>query len=697
MVRTNKILLLLTICIFSVCSSKAKSIEKNDLKNLGIEAFRQKQMMRDDLSNSLTLKNIYYLGENQEHPVMAVLNFDKGFLVLAADDAVHPVLAYSFEGELIKENMAPAVLFWLNLYEQEILDLKRLEIQPSKAIQQEWDALISHTLEQTSIVVSPLLSSTWDQTKYYNSYSPLDPDSPNGYDGRTPNGCVAVAMASIMYYYRYPVRGFGSHTNHTYYGDFTVDFSQQTYNYEAMCDHLDFYNNEVAKLIFHCATAVDMSYSASGSGAYSENVPGAMVQHFGYDEACNFQWKWDYQDSYWKQMLQNELNDGRPIYYSGYTDEGGHAFVCDGYNSDDFFHFNFGWSGSGNGYFALNASEGSNPVGGYEFYQGAMFDCYPKHPYPYFCDSKVVNCTSGTLEDGSSTLDYLNNTHCEYVITADQAINVKVTFNYFDVQEFFDSLTFWNGNPNNGNKLKSLSGTLSQGTTYIFQTDSLYITFDTDDSITAAGWRFEFEVDQESIHCGTNVYHTPSGEISDGSGEAPYGMDMNCLWKIRVSDATQITLTFVDFNTSPEDELKVYNSKIFPNELLGSFSGNDVPASVTYHSNYISIFFSSDNYLSGDGFTFRWSTDSTSFIDEKEMNALSIYPNPANTILNVFSSQIDVDVIQVFNVFGQKVRADVIKDESSIKINVSDLPNGIYFVTVSCGNNIFKKKFVISR
>lgn len=651
--------------------------------------------------NGCHFKEIRFLGSDVEKPLIAVLNFDIGFVVVSADDAVMPVLAYSNTCDLNLDDAAPGALFWLDLYQNEIQYVRDNNLAATESIVEEWNSLRGLKNSQTTVVVSPLLTAMWNQTKYYNQYSPIDRDAPSGYDGRTPNGCVAVAMASILYYYRYPEHGRGSHTNyHSNYDDYYVNFAQQTYNYEAMQDELSFYNNEVAKLIFHCATAVDMMYGPDGSGAYSEQVPDAVKQYFGYSNSCSFKRKHNYQESDWKQLLKQELDMSHPLYYSGYSQDGGHAFVCDGYDSDDLFHFNFGWGGSSNGYYALSATGGAvNPVGGFDGYQGTIINFYPSdEAYPYFCTSKTISCSKGTLEDGSSILDYQNNTNCTYIIAEDQASRYYIHFDYFDTQETLDTLTFWNGNPQNGQKLLTLSGSSLAEYSYVFEADSLYVTFVTDDSLTAKGWRFDFEVERDVDNCTSNIYYSLAGTISDGSGDNQYGDNMNCFWKIRSSGAQYIKVSFSEFGISPEDELRIYNWKIFPQVLLATYSGYDIPEPVVFNTNYIEVIFVTDNFLNGDGFTLSWTMDTTSGVQNLDEDKMNIFPNPAANKLYVQMPETsDTWKLQVFDCSGRLVDVEVDSDGPQMVLNLGRLRNGIYYILGQNQQSTLKKKFVVCR
>lgn len=682
-------LIVLPLTVFS------NPISKSEMLRYGVNAFRQRAESTAPNAVDYELKNFTPVTVDGEL-VMGILNFENGFLIMAADDASQPVLAYAFEGGFYLEDAAPGVRMMLHQYEQEVLQLKKEHIAATSEIRQQWAALESCASKAvTSVIVQPLITAKWNQTRYYNRYSPLDVEAGSSYDFRTPNGCVAVAMAMIMYYYRYPLHGYGSHTNHTYYGDFSVDFSQQTYDYEKMYDELIGYADEVAKLIFHCATAVDMAYAADGSGAYSENVPDAVKNYFGYSSECELHHKWGMQNSQWRNLIKTELNASRPVYFSGASDEGGHAFVCDGYDSDNLFHFNFGWGGSGNGYYAL--SNDNNAVNGFSGSQQVVTHFYPgSSDYPFFCNSKVVNSMCGTLEDGSSIEDYQNDSHCEWVITEDSVNSIYVNFDYFNTQEDHDFLRFWDGNPSQGNLLLTLSGGMPATSNYTFETDSLYVTFDTDAEGTDAGWRFYYQVNRRLYSCFSGIYHECSGSISDGSGDATYKPNASCFWNLRIPSASWIKLTFQDFDLSPEDELRIYDQSEMQSNLLYSLTGSSIPDPITINGGSVRITFLSDNSKQKGGFSLQWTTDCADGVDDYEDSGdIRVSPNPASTMMNVeIPAAVGFGTVELYDMTGRLVLTHHVSD-SKVCLPVSDLVSGLYMVKVISQNRIYNSKVVI--
>lgn len=288
-----------------------------------------------------------------------------GFVMVAADDAVIPVLGYSADNTFDVDHLPTNAAWWLNSYKTQIKSIVSLRIDNS-ATKREWAQIQNNQVVQSRGSVAPLLSTTWDQGKYYNASCPADVAAVNS-DGHVYTGCVATAMAQILKYYSYPTTGSGSHSyTHAKYGKLTADYGATTYDWAAMSSNVVLPNNEVAKLMLHCGIAVEMNYGVDGSGAQSGDVPGALTTYFGYSSTAELRHMSDFTASGWSELLKAELDASRVIYYSGDDGKEGHAFVCDGYDATNKFHFNWGWSGFYNGYFAI----GSLNPGGSSFNQG---------------------------------------------------------------------------------------------------------------------------------------------------------------------------------------------------------------------------------------------------------------------------------------------------------------------------------------
>jgi hypothetical protein len=280
-----------------------------------------------------------------------------GFVIIAGDNRITPVLGYSTESRFETNGMPENVRYWLEGIRSEIAHaLNENVLTATPKITYQWNHL-AELAGAKSVVVDALIQTTWNQSKYYNQQCPADTAGP---DGHVFTGCVATAMAQIIRYWEWPWSGFNSHTYTCNYGPLTVDYSSAVYNYDNMPTILDSSStaaqiDAVAMLSSHCGVSVNMNYNPDGSAAYSYDVPSALMQYFAYPSGISFLYKEDYTAAEWDTILQNELNHSRPVYYAASSDEGGHAFICDGYDNDGTYHINWGWNGSNDGYFLIDS------------------------------------------------------------------------------------------------------------------------------------------------------------------------------------------------------------------------------------------------------------------------------------------------------------------------------------------------------
>lgn len=278
------------------------------------------------------------------------VNVHEGFVLVGADDRLPEVIGYGDTGRFDADNIAPALRYWLQCYAEE------LEAVP------EVGSRMPETRISSSNAVAPLLSCTWNQSAPFNNLAPQY----NTTGSRSASGCVATAMAQIMYYYKYPVQGTGSHSylwactaTPSLSRTLSANFAATTYDWSNMLDsyksgYTTVQGEAVATLMYHCGVAVDMGYGAS-SGAYTATVPVALRDYFGYDANYQRIQKVLYPADSLNAIVYQELAAKRPVLVSGSNDEGGHAFVCDGCDSRGYYHINWGWGGSNDGYYLLTA------------------------------------------------------------------------------------------------------------------------------------------------------------------------------------------------------------------------------------------------------------------------------------------------------------------------------------------------------
>ena len=267
-----------------------------------------------------------------------------GYAIIAADDRVSPVLGYSDQGNINLDNIPENMASWLEYYEHELNSLKS-----------DANNIIDTPVSRSEI--KPLLNSLWHQYAPYNMLCPV-------YDGiQCPVGCVAIAMAQIMYYHKWPVGMVDSIPPYIneYNSQIVEGLPATTFKWNLMKP--SYRSNEtdesvyaVAELLRYCGQTVEMVYEADVAGAFSEDVPKALIERFSYSRQTRLVNKWDYSSYDWDELIYNELASGRPVYYDAdRTRDGGHAFACDGYK-DGFFHINWGINESsyGDGYFKLS-------------------------------------------------------------------------------------------------------------------------------------------------------------------------------------------------------------------------------------------------------------------------------------------------------------------------------------------------------
>ncbi|MBQ3734968.1 MAG: thiol protease/hemagglutinin PrtT [Bacteroidales bacterium] len=299
-------------------------------------------------------------------PSFYVINFEsEGFVIVAGDDRVQPILAFSDEGPFVTENIPAHIRFFLDGYTEGVRYIVENQLYSDDGVQQQWGALLSGTAIASKdgdgeVVVNPLLGNNkWDQTMYYNDLCPADATGDPAYGGHAAVGCGALVMGQVMRYWQYPTTGIGSHSYNSSYGTLSANFGETTYHYENMPDkflyiyHPDSCVEAVATLLYHCGVAVNMNYGPSASVSNSNNIVSALSTYFCYPTTVQYIERESLSSAVWLDYLKCELDEGAPFMYGGSGNYGGHVWVCDGYRDDDYFHFNWGWGGKQNGYYAL--------------------------------------------------------------------------------------------------------------------------------------------------------------------------------------------------------------------------------------------------------------------------------------------------------------------------------------------------------
>ena len=300
--------------------------------------------------------------ESASSPLYYVVNVGEtdGYVIVAGDDRIPAVLGYSFTGSYSVNNQPPAFQDWMENYKDQISFIIANGLEGRGDAAEMWDSFGGDSMPKTPMAeedVSPLIEAHWNQGCYYNTYCPNDTEGPCDH---ALVGCVAVAMAQIIHYWEHPayVDHIPGYTHSTY--GWIEDIDQISYDWSVMSNTLNSSSSSpeleaVGSFLYHCGVAVQMDYGPDGSSAYSGWAHSALQNIFSFSDESVYLSKDAYSSSEWEEMLRTELDNSRPVYYRGNSDEGGgHAFICDGYMGSDYFHFNWGWGGSHDGYFYLD-------------------------------------------------------------------------------------------------------------------------------------------------------------------------------------------------------------------------------------------------------------------------------------------------------------------------------------------------------
>ena len=294
-----------------------------------------------------------------EEPAIYVFNRPGGgFVIVSGDDAFGPILAYSYTGEFRTDTWIPDnVREWMEDMAYSIGDIRRDRLSAPQQVAARWDSYENPTRAgiRRADPVKLYATAEWSQSNPYNLFCPQVGGE------RTLTGCVATSIGTLMFYHKYPTRakknfpaiaGDG-YTVQARTADYDYQWDKMLMNYSG-----DGYTQEqaeaCARLLADIGQAGGLKYGVDGTSAVTAKVLGLMTEYFGYDKGLVNESRYYYSDEEWTAKLKAEL-DQRPLSYTGRSDTGGHAFVMDGYDTDGFFHMNWGWNGSRNGYYGINA------------------------------------------------------------------------------------------------------------------------------------------------------------------------------------------------------------------------------------------------------------------------------------------------------------------------------------------------------
>lgn len=670
----------------------AKHVDQHTAANVGIAYYYE----HVNQFKNIQLKDIKIKDTHTEFKqntaVYYIFNLvNNGYIIVSADDNITPVIGYSYESEL-DLNQAPENLkYWLDYTAEEIYVAINNQIFADLKIQNDWNYYLTRDASNLNVrkdkAVSPLLSCNWDQGKYYNQFCPVASGGP---DGKALVGCVAVSMAQVMYYYRYPNQGNGNHGG--------INFGTTTYYWDNMVDMLANYNSSVATVLYHAGKAVDMYYTATGSGANTSDCPYALKTYFRYNSNCSYASKYLYTTTNWKNLMKTNLDNSRPLIYSGSDPStSGHAWNCDGYDASDKFHMNWGWSGYANGFYAIdNLSAGGN---NFTDYIGMVHSIYPPTTsYPYNCTGmKTLNYTVGSFEDGSGNSNYQGNLDCSWLISPSETVSkVVLSFVKLSTEASSDVITVYDGNSTSAPVLGTFSGNSLPNEIYSTG-PSMLVRFQTNGANHDAGWLVSYRSIFPTYCSGLATLTAQSGNFSDGSSTDNYSYNHTCRWSITPQGGyNTIILGFNSFGFATNDSLRIYDQNT--NQKLDSYSGTSIPPVKSYNTNKLLILFKTDSYLNGQGFDAYYNAGYAG-IDGEEVSEFVIFPNPVTgNIINVKLLN-DVNqnfLVSIYSVTGKLLMSDNIENKGSeISIPVDRLSPGIYVLQLKGSDFNSYRKFII--
>lgn len=598
-----------------------------------------------------------------------------GWVMVAADDSVKPILGYSDSGTLDPLNLPPALRQWIGGYEEQIAAIVRarsskypIAVYPEDAA--EWKRLERCDTGSTSNTkegdgVEPLITTQWNQNYPYNQLCPSG----------TVSGCAATAIAMYMKFWNYPAFGSGSYSYHSPRTGTTesADFGHTLYDWSNMPDHDWEFDtpqevNAVATLMYHCGVGLAMNYGTAASGGSAAigilgqegypSIDNALKDYFNYSSNMRACFKdLGYTNDSWRDMLVAELDQGHPILYCGASSQGGHAFICDGYDSRQYMHFNFGWSGIGDGYFPVDSiSPGVGGVGGNVTYTFNLQN----------------SCLIGAVPD--------------------YALRVSDSLLCFLSDGGSDSLLVGINEQNNA---------------------LLTIT-------NAADW---LSVEYDSIGC-AGWLHLQVAPITDGEERATVivckqGNDSVCIKVIQVNyneeEMCELTVVMENTNThisgwDEEAYLTLESSggyifgtahlenrdidsvviRVAPKDIHSvwhSGGGTDRYVNYRVRNQYGEDFVTVVNaYRNGGDHLIPWSCAHLA-VEKPVSHEISIYPNPAHNSLTIQAE--GLQKVEIIDVTGRKT-----KESSSHQVDISKLPNGHYFVRIITTTGTSVKRFV---
>ena len=754
MKKTLSIIMMLTLFVGQLIASPVDVTKARQLGLKYVQGNASKLVTNLDLAYTQTTES----GAN----ALYVFNFDGGYIIVAADDVAQPILAYGEEGNFDADNIADGLAYYLRFYARQIEYAVENQMTATSDVAEQWEQLSRDGAikgeRATYGDVAPLITTNWNQDSPFNAYCPQGQGGPGGHAYA---GCVATAMSMVMKKWNWPDHGQGSHSyTPSGYPMQSVDFENAYYQWNNMPNNVNSNNYQaVAQLMYHCGVAVDMQYGPSGSGAYSVDVPDALVNYFRYTDHVYRLERELYTKLEWEEMLIANLREGFPLYYSGADSDGGHAFVCCGYReSDRKFYFNWGWSGFNNNYFAIDAL--NTYSGSFNLNQGAIFDMIPDYVYngliPATTDLEVitenahskkgvVTWTNPTVALDGSTL---NNIEEVVLLRNDQQIFSQSNVTPGEVMSFedevpnYDCYTYTVYFMSNGVKGRLADYKCQYGPTCTWKVIGQTTNFQGWDGgkihVMNSSGKVIYEITMTNATPISQQIAMPEGNVTF-SWVAPATVINSLTINIKNSSNTSVYTYTGNSNQIP---VTLYTGDndcagcLPPTGLVGEYRWTPEGFGTQLEWNYDGEPQSFKVYRSDDGVDFQlvatvdktmheyfdlvdagdyyyqvtafrsycestpaWADDLTDYVhvevtsvSENGEAGLSVYPNPANSLMSVEAD--GLQKVTICNVMGQVVKT-LHSEEDGVVVNTTDLVSGIYTISVKTSQGVMTKRFTV--
>ncbi len=381
--------MMLTAATVTKEEARQRALQFLSERNGSVAAARGMQQVKLQLKDAVASNRLYAFNVGQQD----------GFVIVSGDNCTGDViLGYADKGEIASENMPDNLRAWLQGYDDQIRWMQEHGVKNDVAASRGMKKAVRKS-------ISPLLTTQWNQREPFNNNCPKLAEQASGnsyYAISTVTGCVATAVAQIMYYQamKYNLSETtmlegtpGYNTSNLLWNNAQTGVWKYVEAKPATTIHWDKINAvypstndaeaEVATLMEYVGAAVQMQYGTSSS-ANNESVPTALKDYFGYDTDLKLAYHNNYIFEDWMELIYTELSTNGPVFFAGQSEGGGHAFLLDGYDGSDFFHVNWGWGGLSDGFYRLSALEpsmqgagGSSTTDGYNFSQTVLVNVNP--------------------------------------------------------------------------------------------------------------------------------------------------------------------------------------------------------------------------------------------------------------------------------------------------------------------------------